>query len=77
MLAKLGSTKQAIPPSVSLEHLHKPSITLSPDSDSIILLAGPAGQKNPGAPDSSPPAAGEEPLPGHKTPLAAVLVLID
>ena len=77
MLAKLGSTKQAIPPGVSLEHLHKPSITPSPDSDSIIMPVDPAGQKNPGAPDSPLPAAGKEPSPDHKTPPAAVLVLTD
>ena len=35
-LSKIGSTRQAIPPGVSLEHLRKPSINPSPKSDSII-----------------------------------------
>src|ERR1041385_2412672 len=36
-LSKLGSTRQAIPPGVSLEHIKKPSITPSPDSESIFI----------------------------------------
>src|SRR3954467_9882214 len=36
-LSKLGSTRQAIPPGVSLEHIKKPSITLSPESESIFI----------------------------------------
>ena len=35
-LSKIGSTRQAIPPGVSLEHLCKPSINPSPESDSIV-----------------------------------------
>ena len=35
MLAKIGSTRVAIPAGVSLEHIRKPSIRPSPDSDSI------------------------------------------
>ena len=34
-LAKIGSTRVAIPAGVSLEHIRKPSIRPSPDSDSI------------------------------------------
>src|SRR3954468_12161470 len=36
-LSKLGSTRQAIPPGVSLEHIRKPSITSSPESESIFI----------------------------------------
>ncbi|KAI4972851.1 hypothetical protein ZWY2020_003776 [Hordeum vulgare] len=39
MLAKIGSTRQAIPADVSLEQLHKPSIKLSPESASIFIPA--------------------------------------
>ena len=40
-LAKISSTRQMIPPGVSLEHLRKPSIKPSPDSESILLPAAP------------------------------------
>ena len=36
-LSKLSSTRQAIPPGVSLEHIRKPSITPSPESESIFI----------------------------------------
>src|SRR4051812_36108147 len=36
-LSKLGSTRQSIPPGVSLEHIKKPSITPSPESESIFI----------------------------------------
>src|SRR3954471_197000 len=36
-LSKLGSTRQAIPPGVSLEHIEKPSIIPSPESESIFI----------------------------------------
>src|ERR1041385_2562374 len=36
-LSKLGSTRQAIPPGVSLEHIRKPSIMPSPESESIFI----------------------------------------
>src|SRR3954466_15496388 len=36
-LSKLGSTRKSIPPGVSLEHIKKPSITPSPDSESIFI----------------------------------------
>ncbi|KAK1613107.1 hypothetical protein QYE76_036780 [Lolium multiflorum] len=56
-LSKIGSTWQAIPPGVALQHLRKPSITPSPDSDSISVSSDsrasqpnpPASQPNPGA----------------------------
>ena len=36
-LSKLGSSRQFIPPGVSLEHLRKPSIKPSPESESIFV----------------------------------------
>src|SRR3954468_16374794 len=36
-LSKLGSTRQAIPLGVSLEHIRKPSIMPSPESESIFI----------------------------------------
>src|SRR4051812_29058188 len=36
-LSKLGSTRQAIPPGVSLEHIRIPSIMSSPDYESIFI----------------------------------------
>src|ERR1041385_2237057 len=36
-LSKLGSTRQSIPPGVSLEHIKKPSITPSPEYESIFI----------------------------------------
>ena len=37
VLSKLGSSRQAIPAGISLEHLRKPSIKPSPESDSIFV----------------------------------------
>ncbi|KAM0915694.1 hypothetical protein ACQ4PT_010658 [Festuca glaucescens] len=58
-LAKIGSTLQAIPAGIALEHLRKPSIAPSPNSDSIFVLVDPqpapvpvdsgASQPDPGA----------------------------
>ncbi|KAM0900811.1 hypothetical protein ACQ4PT_020383 [Festuca glaucescens] len=73
-LSKIGSTRQAIPPGVALEHLRKPSITPSPDSDSIFLPADPgASQPNPGAPQPNPGAPqlnprAPQPNPGAPQP---------
>src|SRR3954466_7277694 len=36
-LSKLGSTRQSIPPGVSLKHVRKPSIKPSPESESIFI----------------------------------------
>jgi hypothetical protein len=36
-LSKLGSSKESIPPGISLEHLRKPSIKPSPESSSIYV----------------------------------------
>ena len=41
ILSKLGSYRQTIPPGVSLEHLRKPSIKSSPESESIFIPAKP------------------------------------
>jgi hypothetical protein len=38
-LANIGSTRQAILAGAALDHLRKPSITSSLDSDSIFVLA--------------------------------------
>ncbi len=38
-MSKLGSSRQAIPASISLEHLRKPSIKPSSESESIFILA--------------------------------------
>ena len=37
LLSKLGSSRQAIPPGIALEHLRKPSIKPSPESESIFI----------------------------------------
>ncbi|KAK1660636.1 hypothetical protein QYE76_048795 [Lolium multiflorum] len=47
-LSKIGSTRQAIPPGIALQHLRKPSITPSPDSDSIFMPADLWGSANRG-----------------------------
>jgi hypothetical protein len=40
-LSKLGSSRESIPPGISLEHLRKPSIKPSPESTSIYVPPGP------------------------------------
>ena len=40
-MSKLGSYMQAIPPGVALEHLRKPSIKPSPESESIFIPVNP------------------------------------
>jgi hypothetical protein len=39
-LSKLGSSRDSIPPGISLEHLRKPSIKPSPESSSIYVPPG-------------------------------------
>ena len=50
-LARIGSTRQAIPTGVSLQRLLKPSIKPSPESDSIFVPPAPetaeSGSRNP------------------------------
>ena len=58
-MAKIGSTRQAIPAGVSLERLLKPSIKPSPESESIFVPADAAG---------SPPDLAA--LPAPSTPAA-------
>src|SRR3954462_10408249 len=38
-LSKLGSSRKEIPTGVSLENIHKPSIKLFPESESIFISA--------------------------------------
>jgi hypothetical protein len=40
-LSKLGSSRESIPPGISLEHLRKPSIKPSPESTSIYVPPSP------------------------------------
>jgi transcription antitermination factor NusG len=40
-LSKLGSSRESIPPGISLEHLRKPSIKPSPESSSIYVPPSP------------------------------------
>jgi hypothetical protein len=40
-LSKLGSSRESIPPGISLEHLRKPSIKPSPESTSIYVPPAP------------------------------------
>src|SRR5215216_3281429 len=47
VLSKLGSTRQAIPPGVALEHLRKPSIRPPPESESIYILENPESEAVP------------------------------
>ena len=37
VLSKLGSSREAVPPGISLNHLRTPSIKPSPESESIFL----------------------------------------
>ena len=41
VLSKLGSSRDPIPPGIALEHLRKPSIKPSPESESIFIPAKP------------------------------------
>ena len=43
VLSKLGSSRQAIPPGIALEHLRKPSIKPSPESESIFIPSAEPG----------------------------------
>jgi hypothetical protein len=64
-LSKLGSSRDSIPPGISLEHLRKPSIKPSPESSSIYVPPSPedalpieidagASSDNPGTDPSVP-----------------------
>ncbi|XP_020162607.2 uncharacterized protein [Aegilops tauschii subsp. strangulata] len=57
-LAKIASSRQSISSGVSLEHLHKPSVKPSPDSESIYVPDNPtAPQPGPGTAEPGPGAA--------------------
>jgi hypothetical protein len=61
-LSRIGSTRQDIPPGLALEHLCKPSIKPSLESESIFIEA------DPGEPTSSVPgAAGSTPTAGSSS----------
>ena len=61
-LAKIASSRQAIPSDVSLEHLRKPSVKPSPDSESIHVPDDPAApQPGPGTAQPGPGAAQLDP----------------
>ncbi|XP_073355208.1 uncharacterized protein [Aegilops tauschii subsp. strangulata] len=84
-LAKIGSSRQAIPPGVSLEHLRKPSVKLSPDSESILVPDDPVEplpKPDPGAAisnlslgtaDPGPWTADPDPGAALLNPAAAIL----
>ncbi|KAK1646906.1 hypothetical protein QYE76_064711 [Lolium multiflorum] len=65
-LSKIGSTRQAIPPGVALAILKKPSITPSPDSDSIFVPADRGLLGHPGA--SLPKSGAHQPNPPASQP---------
>nr|XP_051197425.1 uncharacterized protein LOC127310831 [Lolium perenne] len=68
-LSKIGSTRQAIPPGIALQHLRKPSITPSLESDSIFVPADPgASQLNSGAYQPNPPAPQPNPATVQSNP---------
>ena len=61
-LAKIASSRQAIPSGISLEHLRMPSVKPSPDSESIHVPDDPAApQLGPGIAGPSPGAAQLDP----------------
>ncbi|KAK1683815.1 hypothetical protein QYE76_044663 [Lolium multiflorum] len=65
-LSKIGSTRQAIPPGVALQHCASVHHTF-PESDSIFVPADPrASQPNPGA--SSPKSGASQPNPRPPQP---------
>ena len=72
-LAKIASSRQSIPSGVSLEHLHKPSVKPSPDSESIHVPEDPATpQPGPGAAEPGPGAAQLNPATITPDPAVAV-----
>nr|XP_020182893.1 translation initiation factor IF-2-like [Aegilops tauschii subsp. strangulata] len=70
-LAKIASSRDSIPFGVSLEHLHKPSVKPSMDSESIHVPADPAAlQPGTGTAPANPAAL--QPGPGTAPPDPAV-----
>lgn len=87
-LAKIASSRQSVPSGVSLEHLHKPFIKPSPDSESIFVpeipdapQPGPgAGEPSPGTVEPGPGAAqlgpgSAEPDPGNVEPISGAAAI--
>ncbi|XP_045088992.1 uncharacterized protein [Aegilops tauschii subsp. strangulata] len=66
-LAKIASSWQSIPSGVSLEHLHKPSVKPSPDSESIHVPPDPAAPQ-PGPGTAPPDPTAPQPGPGTAPP---------
>ena len=71
-LAKIASSRQAIPSDVSLEHLRKPSVEPSPDSESIHVPDDPAASQ-PGLGTAEPGLRAAEPGPGAAQPKPATI----
>ncbi|XP_073360385.1 uncharacterized protein [Aegilops tauschii subsp. strangulata] len=72
-LAKIASSQQSIPPGVSLEHLHKPSVKPSPDSESIYVPDNPAAsQPGPGTAEPGPRTEAVDPAAVVLNPAAAI-----
>ncbi|XP_040245549.1 uncharacterized protein [Aegilops tauschii subsp. strangulata] len=72
-LAKIASSRQAIPSDVSLEHLRKPSVKPSPDSESIHVPDDPyAPQPGPRAAEPGPGAAQLDPATIVPDPAVAI-----
>ena len=75
-LARIGSTRQAIPTGATLQRLLKPSVKPSPESDSIFVPAPPevvgsdlrAPASGTGIPAGGPGAAAVAPGPGTSEP---------
>ncbi|XP_073355320.1 uncharacterized protein [Aegilops tauschii subsp. strangulata] len=73
-LTKIGSSRQSISSGVSLEHLHKPSVKPSLDSESIFVPDDPAvpppspGTAEPGLGSAEPSPGTAEPGPGAAQP---------
>nr|XP_020194230.2 uncharacterized protein LOC109780049 [Aegilops tauschii subsp. strangulata] len=73
-LAKIASSRQAISSDVSLEHLRKPSVKPSPDSESIHIPNDPAApQPGPGSAEPGPGAAQLDPATIVPDPAVAIL----
>ncbi|XP_020201754.1 uncharacterized protein [Aegilops tauschii subsp. strangulata] len=66
-LAKITSSRQSIPSGISLEHLHKPSVKPSRDSESIHVPGDPAAPR-PGPGTAPPDPAAPQPGPGTVEP---------
>ncbi|XP_073354916.1 uncharacterized protein [Aegilops tauschii subsp. strangulata] len=73
-LAKIASSRQAIPSGVSLEHLRKPSVKPSPDSESIDVPDDPAASQ-PGPGNAQPGLGAAQLDPATIVPDPAVAIL--